>query len=86
LFSALAIAEASTLRASTAIAFVEKAEDVERVADLLAADQARNEVELLGRTADLRADGKGFLVTDLAGGCWLAHQRLPFLSAAWPGK
>ena len=29
---------------------------------------------------------KRFLVADLAGGFRLGHQRLPFLSAAWPGK
>ncbi len=61
-------------------------EDVHRVADLLAADERRNQVQLLRRTTDLRADRQRFLVTDLAGGCGLRHQRLPFLSAAWPGK
>ena len=57
-------------------------EDVHRVAGLLAADQARDQVQLLRRTADLRADGERFIVGDATGSLFLAHQRLPFLSAA----
>src|SRR3546814_7915821 len=61
-------------------------QDVHRVACLLAADQARYKIELLGRTADLGRDRKGLVIRDAAGSCLLRHQRLPFLSAAWPGK
>ena len=42
-------------------------QDVERFLDLAAADQLRNQVELLRRTTDHGADGERFLVADLAG-------------------
>src|SRR3954447_15334836 len=48
-------------------------EDVESVLGLLAADELSDEVELLGRAADLRADRQRLVVGDLAGGCCLAH-------------
>ena len=41
-------------------------EDVERFLDLAAADQARNQVELLRRATDHRANGECFLVADPA--------------------
>ena len=34
----------------------------------------------------LRADGQRLVLAHAAGRFFLAHQRLPFLSAAWPGK
>ena len=86
MFSALAIAEASTLRTSLGHRLGREVQDVQRILDLAAADQLGDQVELLRRTADRVADRQRFLVADLAGGCCLAHQRLPFLSAAWPGK
>src|ERR1044072_7493101 len=63
-----------------------EAEDVERIAGLLAADQARDEIELLGRAADLGTDRQRLIVGDSAGSFLLAHYLLPFLSDAWPGK
>src|SRR3546814_18882341 len=66
--------------------FRSEGQDVHRVACLLAADQARYKIELLGRTADLGRDRKGLVIRDAAGSCLHRHQRLPFLSAAWPGK
>src|SRR3954463_5268561 len=48
-------------------------EDVERILGLAAADELRDEVQLLGRAADLRADRERLVVGDLAGGCLLAH-------------
>src|SRR3954452_6996859 len=61
-------------------------EDVQRFLDLAAADQARHEVELARRTPNGVADRQRFLVADLAGCSLLGHQRLPFLSDAWPWK
>jgi len=56
----------------------------ERARDLLAADHLRDQVQLSSRAADGVADGERFLVAHLAGCSLLAHQRLPFLSEAWP--
>src|SRR3954451_23285341 len=61
-------------------------QDVQRFLDLAAADQARDQVELARRAANGVADGQRFLVADLTGCNRLAHQRLPFLSDAWPWK
>src|SRR4051794_870395 len=61
-------------------------EDVERFLDLAAADEAGDQVQLARRTADRRADGERFLLAHLARCSLLAHQRLPFLSEAWPWK
>src|SRR5436190_5886193 len=63
-----------------------KLQDVQRFLDLAAADQAGDQVELARRAANSVADGQRFLVADLARTCLLAHQRLPFLSEAWPWK
>src|SRR3569623_1194844 len=52
----------------------------------LAAEQAVDEVELLRRATERGSDGQRLVVVDATGGFWLAHQRLPFLSAACPGK
>src|SRR6476646_3501358 len=59
-------------------------QDVQRFLDLAAADHRGDEVELAGRAADRVADRERFLVANPAGCNWLAHQRLPFLSEAWP--
>src|SRR6185369_463216 len=61
-------------------------ENVQRLLGLAAADQRRDEVELLRRTTDRGSDGQRLVVGDAAGSFLLAHYRLPFLSAAWPGK
>ena len=67
-------------------ALLREGENVHRFLGLLAADQTGDKVELLGRAADLRADRERLVVSNAAGCLVLAHQRLPFLSAAWPGK
>src|SRR4051794_40769330 len=59
-------------------------QDVERLLDLLAADHLGNKIELLGGATDGRSDCERLLVADPAGCSLLGHQRLPFLSAAWP--
>src|SRR4029079_10705675 len=61
-------------------------QDVERLLDPLAPDHLRDEVELARRPTDGVANRERFLLADLAGSCWLAHQRLPFLSEAWRWK
>src|ERR1044072_6970111 len=63
-----------------------EAQYVERLAGLLAADQGRDQIELLRRAADLAADRQRLILGDSAGGFLLAHYLLPFLSEAWPGK
>src|SRR6185436_16682331 len=63
-----------------------EAQYVERLAGFLAADQARDQVELLGRAANLGADRQRLVLGDPAGSFLLAHYLLPFLSDAWPGK
>ena len=49
---------------------------------ILAADQTGNEVELLRRTTDGGSDGQRLVFGNATGCLLLAHQRLPFLSAA----
>src|SRR5690606_19071642 len=61
-------------------------EDVQSLFSLLAADQAGNEVQLLRRPTDRGADRERLVLTYAAGSLLLAHQRLPLLSAACPGK
>jgi hypothetical protein len=50
-----------------------ESEDVHRVFDLAAADQRGNEVQLLRRTANLRADRQRLIVRNAARGFFLAH-------------
>ncbi len=59
-----------------------ESEDVHGLFGLLAADQAGDEVELLRRTTDRGPDGERLVVGNATGCLLLAHQRLPFLSAA----
>src|SRR3546814_19500886 len=66
--------------------FRSEGQDVERVARLLAADKPGNQVELVGAATDGGRHRQCFLFAGAARGCRLRHQRLPFLSAAWPGK
>ena len=47
--------------------------NVQRIAGLLAADQPRNQVQLLCRTADLRADRQRLIVGNPTGSFWLRH-------------
>src|ERR1043165_5917935 len=64
-----------------------EAQDVQRLFRLLVADQGRDEVQLLGGTADLRADRQRLILGDAAGAFALPMTYLlPFLSDAWPGK
>src|SRR5207244_12407533 len=48
-------------------------QNAERLLDLAAADQRRDEVELARRAADGVADRERFLLADFAGCSWLAH-------------
>ena len=78
--------EASTLRTSTAIALVENCRMFSASSTFLPRIRPATRLSLCARAADRGADRQRFLLADLAGSCWLAHQRLPFLSAAWPGN
>ena len=64
-----------------------EAQDVQRLFRLLVADQGGDEVELLGRTADLRADRQRLVLGDAAGSfCLPMTYLLPFLSDGVAGE
>ena len=83
MFSALAIADSSVFLTALGDALARELQVGERRRDLLAADQARHEVELLRAHPNRAGNRSRLVVLELARGLWLAHRYFlfAFLSA-----